>query len=556
MTAVRRQPFVQFAERVLRLEFTPPWRVLLRVAIDGEQPCDLEPEARELARQLFGPVDTIDPALRRVLVWRLGRASGKSTIAAALAIWVAVTADLSRVGRGHVPHAFVVSPTRPLAKITTGIARELARGTDVEPMVEESGDVPDGFLIRRHDGRTVAIQSVAAAKGGANVRGVDVLVLVLDESEFFAGADGDYAVTDADQISAAMPRLIGHVLCISTPWPTDNLTGELFDRNHGHAIDAFAALGPSMFMRPTPELAADIERETKRDPENAEREYNCVPGVRGGSRLFDVETLRACIVDARPLAIRATSGAFVAAGGDLGLERDSSAIAFVSNLAGEYELLETDEVRPTRSQALAPGYVIKSRFAPLMTTHGVRSITMDAHYRQSAIEHLSPLGFVFVDAPAGWQGKYDSYMFVRSLMRTGKLRLPNSPRLIGQLRAVTATPLPQHGTRISSPRRAGAGHGDVVSAFVLAVWAAHGAVDAAARQQASDEVRANIAESMAAIAGGGVSALIKRAEIEAVAQYDVDMREVRRETIENPAWQRREADAWQTFLDRGGVDRG
>ncbi|HSY23194.1 MAG TPA: hypothetical protein VK841_13800 [Polyangiaceae bacterium] len=119
-----------------------------------------------------------------------------------------------------------MSPTSPLAKIALGVARELLRISPLERLVVDDGDTTTGFSIRRPDGKTVAIRSVAASKGGANLRGVDVVTLVLDESEFFASDEA--ALTDSDQIGAA--------------------------------------IGPSMFMRPTPELALDIERETLRDP--------------------------------------------------------------------------------------------------------------------------------------------------------------------------------------------------------------------------------------------------------------------------------------------------
>lgn len=474
MSRHRRQSFVTFATSVLGLKLTLPWRVLLTVAIDGVQPGRLEGEEREIARKLFGDVDEIDPRARRVLVWRLGRGSGKTTLAAALAIYEAWTANIDRAGPGQVPTAFIVGPSKPLARIGFTIARELVRRSPLERHVHDDADTKDGFVLRRTDGRTVAIRSVAASKGGANVRGVDVIVLLLEESEFFAsGDDGDYAVTDRDQISAVTPRLIGYVLCISTPWPTENITSEFFDANFGKPSAALAALGASMFMRPSQQLAEDREREMARDPENAAREYDCEAGARGGSRLF-VEGLKEAIVEGRPLSITAPSSALIGCGGDLGLERDSSAIAIVSRLEDMYELCEFDEVRPAKGQPLAPGYVVRDRFAPVMRRHGASAIVLDAHYRQSAVEHLDAVRLTFVDAPAGQLGKYSSHMLVRAKLREGKLRLPNSPRLIAQLRAVTATPQHGGGTRITSPRRAGGGHGDVVSALVLAVWQAAG----------------------------------------------------------------------------------
>jgi hypothetical protein len=470
----RRKPFVTFAEETLGLEFTAPWRVLLRVAIDGVQPRQLEGEEREIARRLFGDVDEIHPRLRRVLVWRLGRSSGKTTVSAAICIYCAWTATL-RSGPGHVPTAFIVAPGMRLAKIGKEVARELVRVSELNRYVQD--DTADGFTMRRPDGRLVAVRSVAASKGGVNLRGIDVVVLVLDESEFFEtssdAADG-YAVTDKDQLSAAMPRLLEYAILISTPWPTENATGELFDRNYGHPVDAVAALGASLFMRPTPQLEQDRAQELARDEETALREFDCVPGVRGGTRLFDVESIMAAVVEGRPMAIRAPAGACVGAGGDLAFEKDSSVIALASNLAGSYDLLEYEELRPTRATPLVPSTVIHGTFAPRMRAHGVRALMADGHYRMSVREHLAACGLEFLEMPGGAQGKYDLFMFTREILRSSKLRIPPAPRLIAQLKAVTKTPLPGAGglTKISSPRRAGMAHGDIVSAMVCAIWSA------------------------------------------------------------------------------------
>jgi len=473
---IRAQSFVAFCETTLALSLTAPWRVLLKVTIDGVHPRDLEGEEREIAAALFGPkVEEIDPRLRRILVWRLGRSSGKSTIAAALCIYLAWTSDVSRAGPGQIPTAFVVAPEKPLARIGLGIARELVRASALERYVcADKADSGEGFQLRRLDGRLVAIRVVAASKRGQALRGVDVIVLVLDESEFFetsGDASGEgYSINDRDQISAVMPRLIGHVVCVSTPWPSENATAEYFDRNFGRPVDAVAALGPSDMMRPSEQLRLDIARELLRDEEDARREFYCEPGIRGGARMFDVPSILAAVVEGRPMVIRAPAGAFVGAGADLAFERDASAIAIVSNSGGWYDLCEYEEVRPNRGSPLVPGTVIRGTFAPIMGRHGVQAVMADAHYRQSAREHLSACRLDFLDAPTGQQGKYDTYMFTRDLLRSGRLRIPSSPKVIAQLKAVIKTAQPGGGIKITSPRRTGSGHGDIASALVLAAW--------------------------------------------------------------------------------------
>jgi hypothetical protein len=478
-TKLRPIPFVAFCERTLGLALSPAWRVLLAIAVDGADPEDLAPDEREIARVLFGEVvDTIPEDVRRVLVWRLGRGSGKTTISAALGVWLLLTADLRAVGPGMLAAVVTVSGGgKPGAKLSVGVARELIRRVpSLERLVSSEGDTSEGFTLLRPDGRKVSFVCVAASRGGTTLRGYDLLALIVDESEFLASnpdaTPGDgYSVNDRDLFSAARPRLHGPAIFISTPWPVETLTGELFDKNHGKPGTALAALGTSTFMRPEDErLARDVAQALAADDDDARREYLCEPGTRGGTRLFDPASIDGAIVEGRPLVTAAPAGAGVGCGGDLGLERDSSAIAAVSNDDGDYELLEFDEIKPGKGAPLSPGFVVKAHFAPLMSRHGADACMLDAHYRQSATEHLEAEGKEFVRAPEGHQGKYDSYMFVRGLLRAGKLKIPAVPRLIAQLRAVTSHPQPGGGTKITSPRRMGQAHGDVVSALVLACW--------------------------------------------------------------------------------------
>jgi len=469
MSRAIRIPCVRFAAEVLQVELTTAQRVHLGISVDGVQPRDLKGEEREIARALVGDVKEVEPQLRRILVWRLGRASGKTTLAAIVLIWCAWTA-LLRGGKGHVAVCFIVSPTTLLARIAFGVVRELVRESAIESAVVR--DVDDVLVLRRPDGRRVEVRSVAASKGGANLRGRDVVALVVDESEFMGSGD-DVAVSDADQLSAVTPRLLEFAILSSTPWPTENATAQLFDRNWGHPVDALALRGPSLLMRPGPVLEQDRAREMARDEANAAREYDVdASAMRGSQRFFDAESVLAAVDPDRPLVILRREGMRVAAGGDVAFERDSCVVLVAGRGAdGVVEVLEFDELRPTRGAPLVPGPAIRDRFAPVMRRHGTRSLWADAHYRQSVTEHLTACELAMVDMPGGNQGKFDSYVHVRDLLRSGKLRIPNSPRLIAQLRSVTATPMDRGLTKISSPRRAGQGHGDVVSALVAACWA-------------------------------------------------------------------------------------
>ena len=70
--------YVAFLERVLRVRPTPAQRVLCLVAFDGVEPGSLEGADRELARQLFGDVETIPAEARHVIALVCVARGGKS----------------------------------------------------------------------------------------------------------------------------------------------------------------------------------------------------------------------------------------------------------------------------------------------------------------------------------------------------------------------------------------------------------------------------------------------------------------------------------------------
>lgn len=462
-------PFTEFATRVLRIPLTPGQHVLCRVAFDNVEPKQLTGNERELAREIFGDIETVPKDARRNVVALLGRNSGKTTLAAGYALHTMLTGDVSRCGVGDVPVVVVVAPDKRTAGLSVRMALEMAKSTgDIARLLES--EASDGFTIRRHDGRLVSFEAFAASRGGASARGRSILTFLLDEAWFFRSDDGGaYVVNDRDIYRALIPRLLadGKGVFLSTPWPVETLMGEFFAQNHGAPSKALAARAPTTLMRQGDAHIADIVRaERERDPENAAREFDCDTSLTGGGGFFDGTAIEAAI-DERPRPLAPTNFR-TAAGCDFGFKSDSSAIVVVRFTGEVYEVAELLEMRPQRGRPLVPSEVV-AKFAMVAKSHGVAHVIADAHYRESVHEHLRANGLGIVDAPTGLNGKLASYGRARAVLHDGRLRLPKDTRLLSQLREITSKPTPGGGTTIISPRRAGSGHGDLVSALVLAV---------------------------------------------------------------------------------------
>lgn len=464
----RPAPFVRFVDS-LGLHLTNGQRVLARVVFDGVDPIDLPPGELAIARQMLGPdVDRIPSTARRVNVLRLGRGSGKTTLAAASALHVMLTADLSSAGPGDQPTVITIAPTRRTAQLSVSMAMGLVEQTQALRSRLLSANT-EGFSLRRHDGRRVAFRALPKSRGGAAARGMSILSAIFDEAEFLPNEElAAAAVTDRELLSSIMPRLMrgGRVILISTPWPTLSMTAELFENNHGHPLTALAARAPTLLMRDNdPNLAEIVEGERLRDPVNALREFDCVNATQGAA-FFDGDQISQAISHA-PLV--ATGSRRVSVGLDLAFRGDSSTLVAVERQGEQLVVVRVEERRPVPGAPLAPSVVV-GEFAQIARELGADSVVCDGHYIDSVREHASKLAGIGVHEGAkNMRDKERMHVHTREMLREGKLVLPQHLKLLAQLRAVRSRPLPGGGMSIVSDRSLG-GHGDLVSALVQACY--------------------------------------------------------------------------------------
>jgi hypothetical protein len=491
---------VDFLEKVYGLNLTIGQRAFVRVAIDRVPPTAIEDEAeRTAAEEIFGSWSEAPEAAWRTVNAACGRDSGKTELGAGIALFKMLSVDVSKCGPGDVPRAFIVAPDVDTAKLT--LERAVARveaSDDLRPLLV-GAPTADGFLMRRPDGRPVRFEVRAAARGGRTIRGRSIVCLILDEAALFFG-DG-YAVNDREIVKAATPRMLpgALVLLLSTPWAAEGLFYENHEKNHGQPVTAIAAHASTLVMRDNdPELVQRVALEEAEDPDNAAREYRAEFLPTGASVFFD---------DARVTAaqehtwIVELATAAKAAGADIGLVQDSSALAVVARDGDRYELVESAEMRPEKGKPLKLSQVIAT-FAATLKRHALSTLSADGHVREPAREHAAEHKIKIAPAPEGNAAKFDSYVHARKLLADGKLKLPRSPRLVAQLRAVRSVPLPGGAWRISTPRSKALGHCDLLSALIVALWAAKSATPPLDFWQQRE--RRRNANQLARIFGGGL----------------------------------------------------
>lgn len=464
--------FVTFCHTILGLTLTPAQRVLARVCFDGIEPANLPEDEKATAATLFGDLRRIPSTARRILVLVLGRNSGKTTLSSAYALYTMLTGSVRGCGPGDVPTVVVVAPDRKTATLSVRMALEMAkRNPDIAKRIEKESTAQwdAGFTVRRPDGRLAAYEVFAANRGGASVRGRSVMAFILDEAWFFR-SDPMSTVNDRDVYRALIPRLLrgGRGVFISTPWPVETLMGELVEKNWTTPQTALVAKAPTSVIRAgDPDIEDIVAAERLRDPENAAREFDCdITAGSGTGGYFDLGAIQQAAVGEIPA--KTMPHWQYAAGADFAFRSDSSTIVICAFDGNFVRVVDSLEMRPTRKEPLRPSVVVE-RFAAMAKKYGVSHVVTDGHYREAIVEHLQAHGLAVIDAPAGLTGKIESFARARAVLHEGKAILPRDTRLALQLASVVSKPLPGGSVSITIPRKAGLGHGDIVSAWVLAV---------------------------------------------------------------------------------------
>lgn len=460
------RPFTRFAAEVLHLTLTRAQRVFARVVFDGVDPCALEPEERELAREIFGGVQVFDADARAgISTHRLGRGSGKSTLVAAFGVFLMLTADLTACGPGDRAAVCVVSPRGRTSAICVRMGREFAEVDAIRPMLESSNRT--GFVLHRPDGHRVEFCVIPKSRGGNALRGFSIIALVGDEFEFVPAGGKDSVVDDADIVEAAVPRLLegGFVGLISTPWPAPSEMARLWDENFGHPVTGIASRASTLLMRDgDPSTAVKIARSRRRNPQKAALEFDCILAQGAAGQFFQPQLVKAALEGA-PIVPKKDR---VSAGFDPAFVSDGCALAVVERQGARLVVLHLEVEDPEPDRPIVPSDVL-GRYCDTVRGFGCYLISTDMHKLPLVREVAAAHGLQTFQGP-----KVEGTLaYLREVLREGRLQLPPGElgaRLVADMGKVTFRPRTHGaGLQLAIPRDQ-AGHGDLLAALAQAVW--------------------------------------------------------------------------------------
>lgn len=394
---------------------------------------------------------------KRQLVLRVGRRGGKSSSLCRVAVSEALWGD-HKIPAGDIGVVAIVSVNKPQAAERIRTIEAILKAIKVP--FKRTGDV----IELQH--KPVKFEVMAATTLAAV--GFTSICVICDELAIWRDQDG--SANPAERILGFLrPTLMtmphGKMFLSSSPFST-------LDSHHKAVVEGDNArqivrCAPTWVANPT--LTEEATHAEEPDQMEWLRQYAAVPMSAGSLAFFDPVAIERAIDSNLLLPLSPKPGDIVVAGGDFGFRSDSSALAVAYKRGETYFTAELVELRPQPEEPLKPSVVVKT-FADVLKRHGCAYLFADNHYRQSISEHLEEEDLHFAAAPEGAKGNQEVYVRFRRLLLDGQIKLPKHDRLIDQLKLVTSQPTAGGGISIKQPRQSGGGHGDLVSALVLAVY--------------------------------------------------------------------------------------
>jgi hypothetical protein len=392
------------------------WCTILKAAF--AEP--LSDQERELFAQLAGDRSPPSRRVRELWCGPIGRRSGKSRMAAAIACHVALLTDHKRLAPGETGVVAIVARNREQAGVVFGYVKGFLQASSLlAGQVENFGR--DEITLRG------GIRIGVITNSFRSSRGMTLLAVIGDEIGYWD--DESLARPDVETFRAVLPSLIasgGMWVGISSGY---RRSGLLFEKHRDHFgrdnDDVLAISGSTQQFNPLIDRDA-IAKARDEDPELAEAEWD------GGFRR-DVSTflsdhdIDAAVDHTRPLELGPRSGvSYIGFVDPSGGRHDAYAVA-IGHVAGTRTVL--DVVRSTEPPF--DPHAVTQALTALLKDYGLSEISGDCYSSAWVEVAFRDAGINYIRSE---KPKSALYLEAAPLFARGVISLPNHPTLLRELR--------------------------------------------------------------------------------------------------------------------------
>jgi hypothetical protein len=426
------------------------WIALLKAAFAGE----LMRQEQELLAHVIG-TRKLPRSRVRELWCVVGRRGGKSRIAAALAVYLALLAPHPPLAKGEVGMILVMAKSVDQAASVFRYAMAFLKES---PALQDEIDSATRHEIRLRNGIVIAIH----ASSFRSVRGRTLIAAIFDEVAYWPCEDS--AEPDREVYRAVLPSLAttrGMLVCISSGYRRVGLLYEKHrDFHNVDSDDVLVAQGATCIFNPTLE-AAEIARQQAADPGGAEAEWE--GGFRSDmSNLFADGVIERVVDFGRPLELAPIDGLFYrafcdSAGGVGGGDAYTLAIGHRESNG----INVVDVVRSARGQF--DPYAITEEFAKLCRQYRCTGVTGDFYGAGWTSNAWEKTGVTYTRSDLN---KSQIYLECLPLFARGEVNLPNHAVLLRELQLLQQYRHKSGRDTVDHPRNGHDDHANVVCGVI------------------------------------------------------------------------------------------
>lgn len=407
-----------------------------------------------------------EPPTQRVReLWLVvGRRGGKDSVASILATHAAITFNRQDLLRGGERAVVVcIAPTREQGQIVLRMIKSYFENAPMLAAMVMGEFKQEGFSLNN------GVDIKVGANSFKNVRGVPILLAILDECAFYstdeAGAKPDtelYAAIEPglSSLEPAGSRIVG----ISTPYKKSGL---LYTKYTDHFAkdddDTLVIQAPSRTMNSATLSQAYVDRAMRADPAKASAEYLAEfrDDVAGWLSREALESAVDIGITARPPFAPYDYRAFVDPSGG----RNDS---FTCGIAHDDQGLAVLDCVVEIPSPFSPMSAI-SQIAGTLRQYGLTEVTGDHYAAAFNVEMFAACGITYRASP---RNRSEIYADALPLFNSGRVRLLDNRRLVSQFAALERKTSPMGKDVINHPP---GGHDDVCNAAAGALVAASAA---------------------------------------------------------------------------------
>lgn len=419
-------------------------------------------------------LEVVDDAVRRIHVWALGRRSGKTTLAALVALHdCLLRPELdSMVRPGERRYAVAVATRTQQARLIVAAARSIVEASPLLAGMLESA-TEDELRFRNE---TVLAAFPCSSRGG---RGWPISTLILDEAAHFVSDTSEGFQTAKrvwDSLAPATAQFgdLGRIIVSSTPYGLDGFFAELWSKaKNGELPEAVAQQLPTRDVNPTI-TPAYLASEEARDPESFRSEF-MAEFVGSGLSYLDPERIDDAVMDRPELPPDQVHAPI--AGLDPAFSSDPFGLAIIGRGRTDPKRLTLALARswmPHRSQSFEERRDVEDEMlaevARELERYGVREVVTDQYCAPAVVDRLTRAGFHVEVITMSAASKTAAFSELRAKLYSRELELYDCPDLITELRRLRSR-YTAGASAVVNPR-VGGSHGDIAQALALAVFKA------------------------------------------------------------------------------------